>query len=83
MADEARFQVSIGPGLLACRSGEDAAILEPVGGILADGSTAGYSLAQLDQMVATLRQYDRRAELSALESLVAERRRAEEERSAE
>ena len=75
MAEEAPFQVSIGAELLACRTGEDAAILEPVGGILVDGSVEGYTLEQLEQMVATLRKYDRPAELADLESLVAERRR--------
>ena len=77
MAEEARFQVIIGAGPLDCRTGEDAAILEPVGGILADGSAEGYTLEQLDQMVATLRCYGRREELAALESLVAERRRTD------
>jgi hypothetical protein len=74
MADEPPFQVSIGAAPLVCRTGEDAAILEPVGGILVDESVEGYTLEQLDQMVATLRQYDRPTELAALKSLVANRR---------
>jgi hypothetical protein len=74
MADEPGYQVSIGAELLTCRTGEDAAILEPVGGILVDGSVEGYTLDQLDQMMTTLRSYDRPAELAALESLVAKRR---------
>lgn len=74
MAEEPQFQVSIGAAPLACRTGEDAAILEPVGGILVDGSAEGYTLEQLDQMVATLRQYDRPDEQAALESLVAKRK---------
>jgi len=65
MAASEPFTVSMGSRLLACRTGEDAAILEPVGGILADGSTEGYTLEQLEQMVATLRQYDRQTELAA------------------
>ena len=74
MADDPQFQVSIGSELLACRTGEDAAILEPVGGILADGSVEGYTLRQLEQMATTLRGYDRPGELAALESLIAKRR---------
>lgn len=77
MAEEASYQVSIGAKLLACRTGEDAAVLEPVGGILVDRSTEGYTREQLDQMTATLRQYDRPAELADLESLIAERRQAD------
>lgn len=77
MANEDAPKVGIGNEPLACQSGEHAAILEPVGGILADGSTEGYTLDQLDQMIATLRQYDRRPELASLESLVADRRRTE------
>jgi hypothetical protein len=74
MANDDSLKVSIGDSLLTCRSGEDAAILEPVGGILVDGSTEGYTLEQLDQMAATLRQYDRRVALAALERLIAERK---------
>lgn len=76
MAEE-NLQVSIGDELLTCRNGLDAAILEPVGGILTDDSTEGYTLEQLNQMVGTLGRYDRPQELAALEALVEKRRMSE------
>lgn len=70
-----QFTVHIGPEPLVCRTGEDFAILEPVGGILLDGSAEGYSPQQLAQMAATLANYDRPVELGKLRQLMAARRK--------
>jgi hypothetical protein len=71
------LKATIGDRVLVCDNGEDALVLQPVGGILCDDSTEGYGLAELDQMVATLARYDRPEALAQLRDLVAERRRAE------
>ena len=77
MEIDENLKATIGDRVLVCENGEDALVLQPVGGILCDGSTEGYGLAELDQMVATLSRYDRPESLSQLRELVAERRRAE------
>jgi hypothetical protein len=74
-ADET-LQVLIGDRPLQCRSVDDKMVLEPIGGILADGSTEGYRLEELDRMMAVLRQYDRPEELQRLRSLVDHRRKS-------
>ena len=70
-----QFRVHIGQEPLACRNGEDFAILEPLGGILLDGSVEGYTPQQLDQMATTLAKYDRPVELEKLRQLMAARRK--------
>jgi len=60
MPDDDNLKVHIGDDLLMCENAEDAAILELVDGILANGSTEAYSLEELEKIVATLQRYDRR-----------------------
>jgi hypothetical protein len=69
------LQVLIGDHPLQCRTVDDKLILEPIGGILADGSTEGYRLEELDRMIAVLGQYDRPEERQRLRSLVDARRK--------
>jgi hypothetical protein len=76
MRDDETLQVRIGDSPLQCRNVEDKMVLEPVGGILADGSTEGYSLEELDRMIAALAQYDRPEALKSLQSLVANRHKS-------
>ena len=73
--DSGVLKVGVGATPLACHTTEHAAILEPVGGILADATTEGYTIEQVEQMVSTLAQYDRPAELAALRELLAKRRK--------
>jgi hypothetical protein len=54
------LNVQIGDCLLVCDTAEDATILGPVDRVLASGSTAAYSIAELEQMVVTLERYDPR-----------------------
>jgi hypothetical protein len=76
MPPDETLQVLIGDGPLQCRTVDDKMILEPIGGILADGSTEGYRLEELDRMIAVLGQYDRPEELQRLRSLVDGRRKS-------
>jgi hypothetical protein len=54
------LNVQIGDCLLVCDTAEDASVLRPVNRVLASGSTAAYSIAELEQMVVTLERYDPR-----------------------
>jgi hypothetical protein len=58
MAEDETLQVVIGDQVIQCRNVDDKMRLEPVGGILADGSTEGYRPEELDAMVKTLERYD-------------------------
>jgi hypothetical protein len=51
--------VQIGDCLLECENAEDAIILEPVDRMLASGTTAAYTVEELERMVVTLERYDR------------------------
>jgi hypothetical protein len=77
MTEDENLKATIGDEPLVCDNGEDALVLQPVGGILCDNSTEGYRLEELDQMVSTLSRYDRPQELAQLRKLVADRRSAE------
>ena len=77
MTEDENLKATIGDQPLVCDNGEDALVLQPVGGILCDGTTEGYRLEELEQMVATLARYDRPRELAQLRQLVADRRGAE------
>jgi hypothetical protein len=76
MAESEALQVVIGDHVVQCRNVEDQIRLEPVGGILADGSTEGYGLAELEAMESTLARYDQPEPLRRLRELVAQRRAA-------
>jgi hypothetical protein len=56
-ADDETLQVVIGEHVVQCRNVDDKMRLEPVGGILADGSTEGYRPEEVEQMAATLERY--------------------------
>ena len=71
------LKVSVGGALLPCHTPEHAAILEPVGGILIDRSTDGYTLDEIERMAATLSQYARPIEIAAFNKLLEARRTAE------
>jgi hypothetical protein len=76
MSADETLQVLIGDHPLQCHTVDDKVILEPIGGILADGSTEGYGLEELDRMIAVLGHYDRPEELQRLKSLVDRRRKS-------
>jgi hypothetical protein len=58
MAEDETLQVVIGDQVIQCHNVDDKMRLEPVGGILADGSTEGYRREEIDAMVETLERYD-------------------------
>ncbi|HEX6963303.1 MAG TPA: hypothetical protein VF175_15660 [Lacipirellula sp.] len=58
MSQPDSLEVMIDGQLVQCRSVDDKMRLEPVGGILADGSVEGYRREELDAMVATLERYE-------------------------
>jgi hypothetical protein len=69
MADES-LQVSIGEHILQCDNIDDKLRLEPVGSILAEGSTEGYRREELQSMIDTLAKYDQPDALGRLKALV-------------
>jgi hypothetical protein len=70
MPDDESLQVSIGGHIVQCRSVDDKMRLEPVGGILADGSTEGYRPDELEAMIDTLGRYDQPEALARLKQLI-------------
>ena len=70
MPDDESLQVSIGGRIVQCRSVDDKMRLEPVGGILADGSTEGYRPDELEAMIDTLAKYDQPEALARLKQLI-------------
>jgi hypothetical protein len=74
MPPDTTLDVVIGDEVVHCNNVDDKMRLEPVGGILSDGSVEGYSPEELDAMVATLSQYDQPAALERLKKLVAKHR---------
>jgi hypothetical protein len=77
MREDETLQVLIGDSPLQCHAVDDKMILEPVGGILADKSTEGYRLEELDRMIDTLAKYDRPEPLERLRKLVQDRRKSD------
>ena len=71
MSPDESLQVVIGEFVVQCRNVDDKMRLEPVGGILTDGSTEGYRPDELNAMVDTLAQYGQPEALAQLKSLVA------------
>jgi hypothetical protein len=69
MSDES-LQVSIGEHVIQCDNIDDKMRLEPVGSILAEGSTEGYRREELQAMVDTLAKYDQPDALARLRALV-------------
>ena len=57
MADDETLQVVIGERVVQCDNVDDKMRLEPVGGILTDGSTEGYGPEEIEEMAATLERY--------------------------
>ena len=57
MADDETLQVVIGERVVQCDNVDDKMRLEPVGGILTDGSTEGYRPEEIEKMAATLERY--------------------------
>src|SRR5690349_14626878 len=80
MAQDPAFQVVVGKAVIEPHSLADKLRLEPVGGILADGSTEAYGLDELDKMVEILARYNQPKLLADLKKLVEERRQAESNR---
>jgi len=74
MQEDPSLQVAIGGAVIQCRSVDDKVRLEPIGGILADGSTEGYGLDELDKMVEIFARYDQPEMLSNFRKLVEKRR---------
>ncbi len=77
MGEDDTLQVAVGDQIIQCRNVDDKVQLEPVGGILADGSTEGYGLDELDKMVGVLSRYDQPGALEKLKRLVEKRRQNE------
>ena len=73
MSDSNPLEVMIDGQLIECRNIDDKMRLEPVGGILADGSTEGYRREELEAMVATLQGYELVELAKRLEELMAKK----------
>jgi hypothetical protein len=71
MSPDESLQVVIGDQVVQCRNVDDKMRLEPVGGILTDGSTEGYRPDEIQQMIATLEQYNQREAVAQLKKLSA------------
>jgi hypothetical protein len=76
MQNESSLQVTIGDAIVQAQNVEDKLVLEPVGGILADGSTEGYGLDELDKMVEIFARDNQRELFNDFRNLVEKRRRA-------
>ena len=74
MAEDETLQVMIGDRVVQCRNMDDRTRLEPVGGILVDGSTEGYRDDELQAMVETLERYGEADAVQRLKELMTERR---------
>ena len=74
MASDETLQVTILDAVVQCTSADDKVRLEPVGGILADGSTEGYRQDELEAMAATLAKYNQPEALARLRSLIGKRK---------
>jgi hypothetical protein len=70
MPEDENLQVVIGDHVVQCRNIDDKMRLEPVGGILTDGSTEGYRPDELQAMIDTLARYDQPDALAGLKALV-------------
>jgi hypothetical protein len=70
MAEDESLQVVIGDQVVQCRNVDDKMRLEPVGGILTDGSTEGYRSDELTAMVDTLEQYNQPEAVAQLKQLI-------------
>ena len=71
MPEDDELQVMIGDQVVQCRTIDDKMRLEPVGGILTDGSTEGYTQPEIDAMVDTLSRYGQPDALQRLKELAA------------
>jgi hypothetical protein len=71
MPEDDELQVMIGDQVVHCRTIDDKMRLEPVGGILTDGTTEGYSQDEVDAMIETLSRYDQPDALRRLKELAA------------
>jgi hypothetical protein len=69
MPDDNELQVVIGEEVVECRNVDDKMRLEPVGGILTDGTTGGYSQDEIDAMIETLARYNQPDALQRLKQL--------------
>jgi hypothetical protein len=58
MQEQESLQVMIDGQIVQCRNVDDKMRLEPVGGILADGSAEGYRREEIEAMIATLDRYE-------------------------
>ncbi len=81
MPNDPSNQVAVGDAVIEPRSVEDKLRLEPIGGILADQSTEGYGLDELDKMVEIFARYNQPKLLDDLKKLVEKRRHSETNRS--
>jgi hypothetical protein len=79
MPEDPALQVVVGDQVIQCQNVDDKMRLEPVGGILADGSTEGYGLDELDKMVEIFGRYSQAASLTKFKQLVQKRRQGEQE----
>jgi hypothetical protein len=77
MPQDPSLQVVVGDAVIEPRGIEDKLRLEPIGGILADQSTEGYGLDELDKMVEIFARYNQPKLLAGLKKLVEKRRQAE------
>ncbi len=71
MPEDKTLQIVIGDQVVQCRNVDDKMRLEPVGGILTDGSTEGYTQDEVDAMVQALSHYDQPDALRRLKELAA------------
>jgi hypothetical protein len=69
MPEDNELQVVIGDHVVECRNVDDKMRLEPVGGILADETTEGYSPDEINAMIETLSRYDQPEALRRLKEL--------------
>lgn len=72
MPEDNELQVVIGDRVVECRNVDDKMRLEPVGGILTDETTEGYSPDEINAMIETLARYDQPDALRRLKELAPE-----------
>ena len=70
--EDNELQVVIGDQVVECRNVDDKMRLEPVGGILTDDTTEGYSPDEINAMIETLAHYDQPDALRRLKELAAD-----------
>jgi hypothetical protein len=73
MQPQESLQVMIDGQIVQCRNVDDKMRLEPVGGILADGSAEGYRREELEAMIATLDSYELAEAAKRLKELMAKK----------